>query len=121
MNDDRTARSNGRAWVRIIAAFRRGPARNRILVDLARRVQRFSVRSAEFICQRCGGCGPVEGLAVLFPNAKERTQAGASVWCVGCVIEADRIPDAVRVTAIPGAASAAHVSIIDCGVPTQRE
>lgn len=90
--------------------FRRKPENAPALRDLATRVQRFGSRGAKLSCQRCGGNGPIEGLAVLFADRKKRD---AAVWCVGCVCDEKRNADAVRVTAIPVERGRSPIAVIE--------
>lgn len=97
----------------ILARFRRKPEHEPILRALAIRVQRFGRRGANLSCQRCGGNGPIEGLTVLFADRKKRDDDSASLWCMGCVNEQKRAPDAVRVTAIPVEREWSPIAVIE--------
>lgn len=108
------------SWFRsLVSRVRfRSPAADSTLNELAARAVTFSASSGRLVrCNRCGGHGPVNNVAVLFAQplneGGQRDLDNAAAWCFGCVREADRA-DYLIVSRVPVERPKTPISVIEC-------
>lgn len=110
-----------RSLVARIRHFRFDPATDPVLRELAQRAVTFAANGYLVSCRKCGGSGPVNGVAVLYAQplneGGQQNLDNAAAWCFGCVRDEGRT-DYLIASRVPVRRPASPIAVIECGEST---